>query len=797
VNATLQALRRGYVRIGEHLRRSVAAYGVLLISILLTALVYYYVRQNVEAQNLIRFDEATQATQEAIERRTKAYLDAMFGARGLFYASESVTRQEWDNYVEGIEPDKRFDGLQALSYAERVDPQEREAFSRRAQREGLPSLQPDLVPGGERRVYFPITYIGPLDAANQERLNYDFYADTVHREAMDQARDTGEPQATKMIDVLTEAPEDHSADLALRSGFVVYLPIYQKGEPLETVAERRNALQGFIVGRFISEELLGGIFKGSFDPAIDFEVYDGEDTSSSPLLYDRDAIKRAGERGNESLFSKESSVEVAGHEWSLYFATLPRFEKGAESRLPAFVLANGVAVSLVLFGITWILVRSLIKVERTSKDLEASNQELEVANKELETYYHSAEQELRMARRIQHALLPKDLPELEGWQIAYHYQPAREVGGDFYDFLRFEDGQVGLVIGDVSGKGMAAALVMANTQSVLRAVARRRGITPGQVLEEANELMCAYIPPNTFVTCFYGVLEPKSGRLVYANAGHDLPYLRRRNDDAEEIRARGMPLGLMPGMLYEEGEAVLAVGDDLLFYSDGLVEAHDPKGEMFGFPRLQGLIEAHRSTDSSLNNFLLSELTSFTGKNWNQEDDITLVSLERAKVSVSDRETPLRSDVAGDNRNRRILTNFALPSERGNERRAMEEVARAVSGLGLPEKSLERLKTAVAEATMNAMEHGNRYNPDVPVKIQVWLLEERLLVRIIDRGSAPLPSSTKEVPDLETKLESMQTPRGWGLFLIQNMVDEIRVSANPDHHTIELVMHLGGGEGGS
>ncbi|HSK85324.1 MAG TPA: SpoIIE family protein phosphatase, partial [Rubrobacter sp.] len=503
------------------------------------------------------------------------------------------------------------------------------------------------------------------------------------------------------------------------SGFVVYLPIYQKGEPLETVAERRNALQGFIVGRFISEELLDGIFKGSFDPAIDFEVYDGEDTSSSPLLYDRDGIKRAGDRGNESLFSKASSVEVAGHEWSLYFATLPRFEKGTESKLPTFVLANGVAVSLVLFGITWILVRSRTKVERTSKDLEASNQELEVANKELETYYHSAEQELRMARRIQHALLPKDLPELEGWQIAYHYQPAREVGGDFYDFLRFEDGQVGLVIGDVSGKGMAAALVMANTQSVLRAVARRRGITPGQVLEEANELMCAYIPPNTFVTCFYGVLEPKSGRLVYANAGHDLPYLRRRNDDTEEIRARGMPLGLMPGMLYEEGEAVLAVGDDLLLYSDGLVEAHDPKGEMFGFPRLQGLIEAHRSTDSSLNNFLLSELIRFTGKNWDQEDDITLVSLERSKVSVSVRETPLRSDVAGDNRNRRILADFALPSELGNERRAMEEVASAVSGLGLPEKSLERLKTAVAEATMNAMEHGNRYNPEVPVKIQV------------------------------------------------------------------------------
>jgi serine phosphatase RsbU (regulator of sigma subunit)/CHASE1-domain containing sensor protein/anti-sigma regulatory factor (Ser/Thr protein kinase) len=789
LNAGAAALPWGLIRIGHHLRRSGAAYGVLLISLLLALLAYYYVRHNVETQNRLRFDETTQATQEAIERRTKAYLDAMFGARGLFYASESVTRQEWDNYVEGIEPNRRLEGLQALSYAERVEPGDREAFARRARQEGLPDMQPDLARGGERPAYFPITYTGPLDVANQERLNYDFYAVAVYREAMDQARDTGSPRATKMVYVLTEAPPSHNADLALRPGFVVYLPIYQKGYPLGTVAERRRALQGYIVGSFVSDALLDGIFKGSFDPAIDFEVYDGEDTASSPLLYDRDGIKRAGERENESLFSKESRVEVAGREWGLYFATLPRFEKGAESKLPAFVLASGVAVSLLLFGISWILVRSRTRVERTSK-------ELEVANTELETFYHSVEQELRMARSIQHALLPKNLPELEGWEIAYHYQPAREVGGDFYDFLRLDNGRVGLVIGDVSGKGMAAALVMANAQSVLRAVARRGGITPGQVLQEANELMYAYMPSNMFVTCFYGVLDLESGRLLYANAGHNLPC-ERHDRQVDELRARGMPLGLMPGMLYEEEEAVLAAGDDLLFYSDGLVEAHDPKGEMFGSSRLQGLMKAHRSGDSSLINFLLSELTRFTGKNWYQEDDITLVTLERSKVSMSDHETPLRSGAASNNHNRRILSDFTFPSEPGNERRAMEEVARAVSGLGLPERTLERLKTAVAEATMNAMEHGNRYNPNVPVKIQVWLLEERLLVRIIDRGSAPPPSSTTEVPDLEAKLVGTQTRRGWGLFVIQNMVDEVRVSGNPDHHTIELVMHLERGEDGS
>jgi len=141
---------------------------------------------------------------------------------------------------------------------------------------------------------------------------------------------------------------------------------------------------------------------------------------------------------------------------------------------------------------------------------------------------------------------------------------------------------------------------------------------------------------------------------------------------------------------------------------------------------------------------------------------------------------------------RRTLAEFSLPSEPGNERRAMERVAEAVSGLGLPERTLEKLKTAVAEATMNAMEHGNNYEPEIPVDIQVWHLENCLLVRIVDRGGGPPPSPNAELPDLEAKLEGVQTPRGWGLFLIRNMVDEMRVSGNPDHHTIELVIYLKG-----
>jgi predicted ester cyclase len=240
------------------------------------------------------------------------------------------------------------------------------------------------------------------------------------------------------------------------------------------------------------------------------------------------------------------------------------------------------------------------------------------------------EQDLRVARSIQQASLPKEVPELEGWRIATYYQPAREVGGDFYDLFELEEGRVGVVVGDATGKGMPAALVVSAASSMLRAVAQAfHSSSPGEVLSRVNEALVARIPPNMFVTCFYAILEPKSATLRYANAGHDLPYLRHSDGGAEELRARGMPLGLMPGMIYEEGEVSLREGESVLFYSDGLVEAHDPKGEMFGFPRLRALVAEH-GEERELGEVLMEELYSFVGEGWEQEDDITLLTLRRS-----------------------------------------------------------------------------------------------------------------------------------------------------------------------
>jgi serine phosphatase RsbU (regulator of sigma subunit)/predicted ester cyclase len=237
------------------------------------------------------------------------------------------------------------------------------------------------------------------------------------------------------------------------------------------------------------------------------------------------------------------------------------------------------------------------------------------------------EQELRVARSIQQASLPEEVPELEGWQMSPFYQPAREVGGDFYDFHPLSEGRLGLIVGDATGKGVPAALVMSTTCGMLQLAARALGSpSPGEVLAQVNETLVARIPQNMFVTCFYAILDPESATLSYANAGHDLPYLRRHGGECEELRARGMPLGLMPGMCYEEKEIVLKEGEAALFYSDGLVEAHDPQGEMFGFPRLRALIAEH-AEERALGEYLLEELYSFVGDGWEQEDDITLLTL--------------------------------------------------------------------------------------------------------------------------------------------------------------------------
>jgi serine phosphatase RsbU (regulator of sigma subunit) len=246
------------------------------------------------------------------------------------------------------------------------------------------------------------------------------------------------------------------------------------------------------------------------------------------------------------------------------------------------------------------------------------------------------ERDLQMAQKVQSGLLPSQMPSLPGWQVAAFWQPAHVVSGDLYDFIHFPDGKLGLVVADVTDKGMPAALLMANARSVLRGVAASAGRSgwdsPGRLLAQVNDVLSEEIPMDMFVTCLLVVLDPVTGHVRYANAGHNPPYLCNAQG-AVELRATGIPLGLFEDLEYEEKETYLQIGDSLLMYSDGLVEAHNPERVMFGFPRLHQILSSlpdrPLQEGDALIQHLMEKLTQFTSPSWEQEDDITMVVVRR------------------------------------------------------------------------------------------------------------------------------------------------------------------------
>jgi anti-sigma regulatory factor (Ser/Thr protein kinase) len=205
---------------------------------------------------------------------------------------------------------------------------------------------------------------------------------------------------------------------------------------------------------------------------------------------------------------------------------------------------------------------------------------------------------------------------------------------------------------------------------------------------------------------------------------------------------------------------------------------------MFGNPRLQSLLSTCADECPTLIQHLLEQLETFTGRGWKQEDDVTLVTLQRtgSQDSGSDSLPSILDEVGWH-----TLSHFFLPSQPGNERQAVRRVVEALLELELPLSRMERLKTAVAEAVMNAVEHGNQYRPELRVEVQVLASDDAIMIRITDQGSGqPIPEP--EPPDLEAKIAEQQTPRGWGLFLIENMVDRVNTIWHEEHHTVELVL---------
>ena len=280
--------------------------------------------------------------------------------------------------------------------------------------------------------------------------------------------------------------------------------------------------------------------------------------------------------------------------------------------------------------------------------------------------------------------------------------------------------------------------------------------------------------------------------MVFANAGHNLPYVRTA-DGVVELRATGMPLGLLPGMDYPEHEAVLAPGESVLLYSDGLVEAHDRAGDMFGFPqapRAHGVRSARAASSSTISS---TSSTASSGRAGTRRTTSPWSPLQRTGGGATALAAETEAEARPRPRGLRTASCCATRSRasRATSALAMDRVAESVAQLAIEPARLERLKTAVSEAAMNAIEYGSQNDPTIPIEIEAVVTGDDLVVRITDRGLGG-PLGDAEEPDLEKKLAGDQKPRGWGLFLIKHMVDAMEVTTHGTGQTVTLTLHLEG-----
>ena len=278
-----------------------------------------------------------------------------------------------------------------------------------------------------------------------------------------------------------------------------------------------------------------------------------------------------------------------------------------------FVIVVTVVANIVLFG-----------VEELQRTLRERNQQLEQTVEKGTIALQQQEEELKRAREIQQMLLPSTLPQLVGVQIAGAWQPAREVGGDYFDVIQLDKNRLGICVGDVAGKGITAALLMANLQASFRAFATSEA-SPQVVCTKLNKFLCANIASGKFVTFFYAVLDADARTLTYENAGHSPGLLLRSDGTTETLPGGGAVLGALPDWTYQDYTVQLQPGDQLLLSTDGITEAENAKLEEFGEERLLEAARARHGSALEVQRAIMQQVTAFCGGNF--RDDATLLVL--------------------------------------------------------------------------------------------------------------------------------------------------------------------------
>ena len=297
----------------------------------------------------------------------------------------------------------------------------------------------------------------------------------------------------------------------------------------------------------------------------------------------------------------------------------------------------GLAVEAMQYGVSdfvekpWTNTRLLeilhkqIGLGRERRELRRRAAEEARAREEALIHLQEQEREIAEAKAIQEKLLPREIPQMPGYEIATAWQSARLVGGDYFDILPLDDQTLGICIADVAGKGMPAALLMSNLQAAVRGLSSL-SIAPDLLCSRLNSIVYRNTESDRFITFFYAHLDGSTRRLAYVNAGHNAPFVVRSDGSHERLRDGGAVLGVFASRNYEMGSAQLSAGDRVILFTDGLTEACNPAGEEFGEARLLRLLEDHRTLSANeLQGKIIAVVAEFSGGRW--QDDATLLVL--------------------------------------------------------------------------------------------------------------------------------------------------------------------------
>jgi len=279
---------------------------------------------------------------------------------------------------------------------------------------------------------------------------------------------------------------------------------------------------------------------------------------------------------------------------------------------------------------------TISELQEKNRQLETAYQELQAAQAEI-IEKEKLERELQLAWKVQISMLPRSLPRFAGFDFGAKIVPARVVGGDFYDFIPLDDNTLGIAVGDVSGKGMAAAIFMAMTRSLMRSEARQAG-SAQEALRGVNRHLLEMSDSGMFVTVLYGVLNRKTGELHYGRAGHELPILcNQQGITTNPRRGHGQPLGIVPDPAIDEQAIKISPGDTLLLFTDGATDAYDEKGQLFGLGRLRNAFGACFKEPPQEVCDHLTDLVMKYQHPIPQHDDITVVTIRSSPCRLRTR----------------------------------------------------------------------------------------------------------------------------------------------------------------